>query len=85
MHGIPLARAAIVAMMALEFADDDNVDPDTAAKFMEAIAYELQKGGDPMSARLLNAPVEEDLKNDASYADAVGFLDNFLSILGLDE
>ena len=44
-HGIPLARAVIVAMMALEFADDDDVNADTAAKFMEAIAYELQNGG----------------------------------------
>ena len=37
-----------------------------------------------MSAQALERAVE-DLKNDASYADAVGFLDNFMSNLGLDE
>lgn len=39
----PLVRAVVAAMMLLEESADDEIDPDTAVRGMENIAYELMK------------------------------------------
>ena len=66
-----------------EFVSDDVLDPDTAVKQLEAIAFQLQQLG-PGERRELVAFVEREAAA-ANSVDYQAFLRAFPDALGLDE
>ena len=85
-----LARSVIEAALFLELSGDDVVDPDSAVKAMESIAYELSHSSDAERIALREA-VDEliDLERGVSpprtpRPEVIEFLKSFMESVGLE-
>jgi hypothetical protein len=79
-----LARALVNAAAFLELSEDDVVDPDSAVKAMEEIAYDLSTLSAAEYATL--EEVCSDLANEArsiGFSDKVHFCESFLNDFGV--
>ena len=83
-----IERALIQAVMFLEIADDDTVDPDDAVAIMESIGAELQDSTSAEKKRLRQALKEliaEEEEDDSPRDNVLQFYESFFESFGIED